>query len=98
MPGYPTCNGNSYAEGLHVRLNGQSSVGALCQDLPAYAQSPPIETVTFGWGVNEDGQLVSELSGFAQLPRVCQADEAHITPEAARAQALMCLNTSGAGH
>ena len=25
--------------------------------LPAFTYNPPIETVAFGWGVNEDGQL-----------------------------------------
>lgn len=35
-----------------------SSVGSLCRALPPYVQRPPIEAVVFGWGVNEDGQLV----------------------------------------
>jgi hypothetical protein len=37
-----------------------SSVGSLCRALPPYVQRPPIEAVVFGWGVNEDGQLVWE--------------------------------------
>ena len=47
--------GSRSSDGLEYRGAG---VGALCHDLPSYAQHPPIETVTFGWGVNEDGQLV----------------------------------------
>ena len=42
-------------------------VGSLCRNLPAYAQHPPIETVTFGWGVNEDGQLVSKRTSPVQV-------------------------------
>ena len=40
-------------------LKQSSSVGYLCRSLPFYVQKPPIEAVVFGWGVNEDGQLVS---------------------------------------
>ena len=39
-------------------LKQASSVGYLCRALPHYVQKPPIEAVVFGWGVNEDGQLV----------------------------------------
>ena len=39
-------------------LKQSSSVGYLCRSLPFYVQKPPIEAVVFGWGVNEDGQLV----------------------------------------
>ena len=39
-------------------LKQSSSVGFLCRSLPQYVQKPPIEAVVFGWGVNEDGQLV----------------------------------------
>ncbi len=39
-------------------LKQASSVGYLCRSLPHYVQKPPIEAVVFGWGVNEDGQLV----------------------------------------
>ena len=39
-------------------LKQASSVGYLCRSLPQYVQRPPIEAVVFGWGVNEDGQLV----------------------------------------
>ena len=39
-------------------LKQSSSVGYLCRSLPHYVQRPPIEAVVFGWGVNEDGQLV----------------------------------------
>lgn len=38
-----------------------SSVGYLCRALPQYVQRPPIEAVVFGWGVNEDGQLVRPM-------------------------------------
>ena len=36
-----------------------SSVGSHCTDLPSFVTAPPIEAVVFGWGVAEDGQLVS---------------------------------------
>ena len=36
---------------------GSSAVGSLCDNLPAYCFDPPIETVVFAWGVNEDGQV-----------------------------------------
>lgn len=41
-----------------ILLKQSSSVGFLCRSLPLYVQEPPIEAVVFGWGVNEDGQLV----------------------------------------
>ena len=44
-----------------------SSVGYLCRQLPPYVQQPPIEAVIFGWGVNEDGQLVRAFSPLAVL-------------------------------
>ncbi len=37
-----------------------SSVGSHCADLPNFVTAPPIEAVVFGWGVAEDGQLVSQ--------------------------------------
>ena len=40
------------AESIH------DNVGVICQGLPEFVYAPPVETVTFGWGVNEDGQLV----------------------------------------
>ena len=51
-PFAPAGNGIVQQEGV--------GVGVLCQDLPSFVQVPPIETVTFGWGVNEDGQLVRQ--------------------------------------
>ena len=42
---------------------GSSQVGSLCDNLPAYVYDPPIETVVFAWGVNEDGQLGLESAG-----------------------------------
>ena len=48
-------------------LKQSSSVGYLCRSLPFYVQKPPIEAVVFGWGVNEDGQLVSaRLSSWSR--------------------------------
>ena len=38
-------------------VGGSSHVGSLCDGLPEYFYSPPIEAVVFAWGVNEDGQL-----------------------------------------
>ena len=38
-------------------------MGALYEDTPHYVSAPPIEAVTFGWGVNEDGQLVWQCVG-----------------------------------
>eukprot|EP00889_Picochlorum_renovo_P001271 jgi/Picre1/28301/NNA_003707.t1 len=35
----------------------ESDVGVICKGLPGFVYSPPVETVCFGWGVNEDGQL-----------------------------------------
>lgn len=35
----------------------ESNVGTICKGLPQFVYSPPVETVCFGWGVNEDGQL-----------------------------------------
>ena len=50
---------------MSASFGGQvSSVGSLCRQLPPYVQQPPIEAVVFGWGVNEDGQLVRLLGGF----------------------------------
>lgn len=36
-------------------------VGIIVQGLPPFVYDPPIETVVFGWGVNEDGQLVRHV-------------------------------------
>ena len=41
-----------------VSQDRRSFVGYLYEDVPQYVTTPPIEAVTFGWGVNEDGQLV----------------------------------------
>ena len=49
-----------------------SSVGSLCADLPNFVTAPPIEAVVFGWGVAEDGQLVSSLIKLAcPFPSSC---------------------------
>eukprot|EP00890_Picochlorum_soloecismus_P003284 jgi/Picsp_1/3957/NSC_01469-R1_ran gtpase binding len=32
-------------------------VGVIVRGLPSFVYDPPVETVVFGWGVNEDGQL-----------------------------------------
>lgn len=59
---YPSlfaCNGSMHSTPEQRTLMKQSSsVGFLCRSLPLYVQEPPIEAVVFGWGVNEDGQLV----------------------------------------
>ena len=49
-----------------------SSVGYLCRQLPPYVQQPPIEAVIFGWGVNEDGQLVRAFSSLLFAALCCQ--------------------------
>ncbi|KAI7841414.1 hypothetical protein COHA_004809 [Chlorella ohadii] len=50
-----------------------SHVGSLCDHLPAYVYDPPIETVVFSWGVNEDGQLgLDRVSGGAAANNVLQ--------------------------
>lgn len=48
-------------------LKQSSSVGFLCRSLPHYVQKPPIEAVVFGWGVNEDGQLVGRIIDIALM-------------------------------
>lgn len=40
--------------------------------LPAFTYSPPIETVAFGWGVNEDGQLGLLENGNIHAPKVIE--------------------------
>jgi hypothetical protein len=50
-----------------------SHVGSLCDHLPAYVYDPPIETVVFSWGVNEDGQLgLDRIPGGAAANNVLQ--------------------------
>jgi len=54
-----------------LRLNMEGSGGGsfssvITQGLPAFVYDPPIETVVFGWGVNEDGQLVRPKSDCSQ--------------------------------
>ena len=51
-------SGGPSAENSHTHVHRQSYVGSLHEDVPQYVSFPPIEAVTFGWGVNEDGQLV----------------------------------------
>ena len=31
----------------------------MCRSVPEHVRFPPVEAVVFGWGVAEDGQLVS---------------------------------------
>jgi len=40
--------------------------------LPAFTYNPPIETVAFGWGVNEDGQLGLIEHGNIHTPKVIE--------------------------
>lgn len=47
-----------------------SPVGALCARLPDYVKHPPIETVVFAWGVNEDRQLGLDLVRDTPTPKV----------------------------
>eukprot|EP00210_Caulerpa_lentillifera_P006549 g6254.t1 len=42
-------------------------------DLPHDVHSPPIESVVFGWGANEDGQLGCEHESFTPTPRVIES-------------------------
>ncbi|KAK9811056.1 hypothetical protein WJX73_009758 [Symbiochloris irregularis] len=51
----------------------QAPVASLCTELPAYVRNPPIETVTFGWGVNEDGQLGLDTDQDTFSPKVVEA-------------------------
>lgn len=55
-------------------MKQNSSVGFLCRALPEYVQKPPIEAVVFGWGVNEDGQLVcTAVIGHILFCAACHA-------------------------
>jgi hypothetical protein len=49
---------------------GQSDrcVGSLSTRQPEYVVNPPIEAVVFGWGVNEDSQLVCVTACQRSLP------------------------------
>ena len=53
-------------------MAGTAGVGSLCDGLPTYVYDPPIEAVVFGWGVNEDGQLVSALPVLPKAHRRSQ--------------------------
>lgn len=61
-------------------------MGYLCRSLPYYVQKPPIEAVVFGWGVNEDGQLVSLIVQALEL--ACHSDSLHSAPALLHAEAL----------
>ncbi len=61
-------------------------MGYLCRSLPYYVQKPPIEAVVFGWGVNEDGQLVSVIVQALEL--ACHNDSLHSAPALLHAEAL----------
>ena len=50
--------GPGQTDDSEVSQDRRSFVGYLYEDVPHYVTTPPIEAVTFGWGVNEDGQLV----------------------------------------
>jgi hypothetical protein len=50
-------------------------VGSLSRDLPSYVNNPPVESVVFGWGTNEDGQLVRSFLSPACCMRVaCEVE------------------------
>jgi hypothetical protein len=46
--------------------------GSLCRALPAYCTTPPGTAVVFGFGVAEDGQLVS-IGGLCHFSAVRHA-------------------------
>lgn len=49
----------------------QSPVGYLHTLLPAHVRDPPIETVLFAWGINEDGQLgIESAQQHVSMPKV----------------------------
>ncbi|KAG1674128.1 hypothetical protein FOA52_015758 [Chlamydomonas sp. UWO 241] len=56
-----------------INAQDPSIVGALCIRLPEYVTHPPIETVVFGWGVNEDRQLGLDLLRDTPTPKVVEA-------------------------
>eukprot|EP00983_Pelagomonas_calceolata_P015355 487630-Pelagomonas_calceolata.AAC.1 len=48
--------------------------GKLCRDLPSHVTNPPVETVVFAWGVNEDGQLgLDRDQNNLMTPKVVEA-------------------------
>lgn len=53
--------------------DGASPVGCLCQDLPAWATSPPIEAVVFAWGASEDHQLGLDSEVDLMCPKVVES-------------------------
>jgi hypothetical protein len=83
---------------------GSSQVGSLCDNLPAYVYDPPIETVVFAWGVNEDGQLGLESAGAGGgnvlAPKVVEAclGERLLSPAgAAAAHPPKCMHAAFRG-
>jgi hypothetical protein len=55
----------------HLLKKVPSDVGRLAKDVPSYVREPPIEAVVFGWGVAEDGQLVSVWSTSITKSKFC---------------------------
>ena len=79
-------------------------MGSLCDNLPAYVYDPPIETVVFAWGVNEDGQLGLESAGAGGgnvlAPKVVEAclGERLLSPAgAAAAHPPTCMHAAFRG-
>ncbi|KAF5827001.1 regulator of chromosome condensation 1/beta-lactamase-inhibitor protein II [Dunaliella salina] len=55
-------------------IRNQGPAGRLCRDLPSHVTNPPVETVVFAWGVNEDGQLgLDRDQNTLMTPKVVEA-------------------------
>lgn len=54
-------------------IYGDSLVGVLCADSPAYVTNPPVEAVVFAWGSSEDRQLGLDTEENVLIPKVVES-------------------------